>query len=264
MRLWVIITLALLHQPALAQDDICWGVDGTPWTSNKRCPGSSTCCGADATCMPNRLCKNKGQAVDEFVRGPCAVKPYSKEKCAAICVYEEDNDRFPRVKRCEDGSFCCDNDSGCCNAGRGVFIDDEGNPEGSSTEKKTTASTTSAPASTFTSSVSSTTSSEPNPSSDAEEQNNDKGSDNSDSDMGLKIGLGVGIPAAAIGAALAVWFFLRKRRAAADQPKNYSPGYAPAYPDMHHQQQQPVYQSYAEMEGSRDSKAPGAVQELQG
>lgn len=89
MRLWVIVTLALLHQPAFAQDAICWGVDGTPWTSNKRCPGSSTCCGADATCMPNRLCKNKGQAVDEFVRGPCAVKPYSKEKCAAICVYGE-------------------------------------------------------------------------------------------------------------------------------------------------------------------------------
>ncbi|KAI8675648.1 hypothetical protein NCS57_00466600 [Fusarium keratoplasticum] len=286
MRLWVLVTLALLHQPALAQNDICWGVDGTPWTSNKRCPGSSTCCGADATCMPNRLCKNKGQAVDEFVRGPCAVKPYSKEKCAAICVYEEVNNRFPRVKRCEDGSYCCDNDSGCCDAGRGVFIDDEGNPEGSTKEKETTsseapetttssiASTTSAPSSTSTSSVASTTSTDSSPSSDAEEQNNDKESDASDDDMGLKIGLVVGIPAAAIGAALAVWLFLRKKRASADQPKPYLPEYAPAYPDMYQQrppqmyqyqqQQQPVYQSYAEMDGRRDSKAPGAVQELQG
>ncbi|KAM0414615.1 hypothetical protein ACHAPT_013544 [Fusarium lateritium] len=262
MRLWVIVTLALFHQPAFAQDGICWGVDGSQWTNNKQCPGSSSCCGEDATCMPNRLCKNKGQGENEFVRGPCAVAPYDKNKCAAICVYEEINNRFPRVLKCDDGSYCCDNDTGCCDAGRGIFLDKEGNPEGSAKPKTTTSSetietsTTSAP-----SSVSSTTSTEALPSSEGEKQDNDNESDASNSDMGLKIGLGVGIPAAAIVAALAVWLVLRKKRAPPEQSNYYLPGYPQTY---QHHHQQPVYQSYAELDGRRDSKAPGAAQELQG
>jgi hypothetical protein len=80
------VSYAIL-QPAMAQEGVCWGVDGKQWTNNKQCPGSSACCGEGASCMPNRLCKNKGQGEDEFVRGPCAVAPYDKKKCAAICLY---------------------------------------------------------------------------------------------------------------------------------------------------------------------------------
>ncbi|KAF5663856.1 hypothetical protein FCIRC_11041 [Fusarium circinatum] len=266
----------VLLQPAVAQEGVCWGVDGKQWTNNKQCPGSSACCGEGATCMPNRLCKNKGQGENEFVRGPCAVAPYDKKKCAAICLYEERNNRFPRVKRCEDGSYCCwEDDPGCCAGKRGVFLDSKGNIEDDATSSivsliETTSSTETTP--TIIIAASTTTSSDPSPTSDDMEETNAR---TTDSSQGMKIGLGVGVPAAAIIAGLSVWLFLRKKTAkhqdqitATSHPPMYhypQPG-APDLSQAHlYQQQYPqAYGHYPEVGDQRRSKSPVTVQELQG
>jgi hypothetical protein len=41
--------------------------------------------------MPNRLCQRKGQAKNQFVRGPCAVAPYDRKKYTAICIKGKSN-----------------------------------------------------------------------------------------------------------------------------------------------------------------------------
>ncbi|KAF4995984.1 hypothetical protein FDECE_12611 [Fusarium decemcellulare] len=316
MHLGIAIGLALLL-PVAAQQGVCWGVDGKQWINNKQCPGSSACCGEGATCMSNRLCKNKGQGENEFVRGPCAVAPYDKKKCAAICIYgelrfalacdslttaqlaEERNNRFPRVKRCNDGSYCCsDDDPGCCNGKRGTFLDSKGNIEAEEQSTTTTLSeattTSSAPetSSTTSSTAAATTSfSEPSATSDeTTKETNDSDAETTDNSQGMKIGLGVGIPAAAIIAALSVWLFLRKRQSPnqKDQAKSnwstpaphfraqYHPESDPRdrhdwYQPQLHQQQQAMYQQhpqmyqrYPEMNVRSDTKSPPIVQELQG
>ncbi|KAF5008000.1 hypothetical protein FDECE_5684 [Fusarium decemcellulare] len=215
------LTLLCLNSPVAAQDGTCWGVDNKPWTGNKKCPGSSACCGTDATCMPNRLCKNPGAPKDEFVRGPCAIAPYNKSKCAAICVYvagtEESNGRFPRVKKCDDGSFCCDNDSECCKAGRGLFLSDEGDiidDPSQTTASPSTSTKSESEQGTQTSKPAKTTSDGPQSSTDiaAEATESADTSSSSSDNQGVKIGLGVGIPVAAIVAGLGAWFFFRNRR----------------------------------------------------
>jgi hypothetical protein len=65
----------------------CFGFDGDAYTNNTICPGSNACCGVTATCLPNRLCHNIGDAAGTFVRGPCALDPYDPTTCAEICLY---------------------------------------------------------------------------------------------------------------------------------------------------------------------------------
>ncbi|RFN43901.1 hypothetical protein FIE12Z_11861 [Fusarium flagelliforme] len=191
-----------------AQDNnnrTCWGVDGQPWEENRKCPGSSACCGPDAECMPNRLCQRKGQAKNMFVRGPCAAAPWDMKECAVICVTEEENNRFPRVEQCEDGSYCCvDKNKRCCAEGRGYFLDDEGNLAlGNSTESETT--TSSLPTTTSSEAVSTSTQ-EPEPT-----QSSNNSTEEQDDGQAMKIGLGVGIPAAIAIVAVSAWLFLRRR-----------------------------------------------------
>ncbi|KAF5980290.1 hypothetical protein FBULB1_5273 [Fusarium bulbicola] len=248
----------VLLQPAVAQE------------------GSSACCGEGATCMPNRLCKNEGQGENEFVRGPCAVAPYDKKKCAAICLYEERNNRFPRVKRCEDGSYYCwEDDPGCCAGKRGVFLDSKGNIEDDATSStvsliEATSSTETTPTTII--AASTTTSSDPSPMSDDTGKTNTGTTDNS---QGMKIGLGVGVPAAPIIAGLSVWLFLRKKTA-----KHQDQSTATSHPPMYHypqpgapdlsqahlyQQQYPqAYGHYPEVGDQRRTKSPVTIQELQG
>ncbi|KAF5564263.1 hypothetical protein FNAPI_2256 [Fusarium napiforme] len=261
----------------MAQEGVCWGVDGKQWTNNKQCPGSSACCGEGATYMPNRLCKNKGQGENEFVRGPYAVAPYDKKKCAAICLYEERNNRFPRVKQCDDGSYCCsEDDPGCCAGKRGVFLDSKGNIENDVTSSSASLIETTSSAETPSSTViaaSTTTSSYPSPTSDETEETNTGTTDNS---QGMKIGLGVGVPAATIIVGLSVWLFLRKRTAkdqdksttAASHPPMYhypQPG-GPSDVSQAHLYQQQYHQAYGHYPGVDDqrTKSPLIVQELQG
>ena len=37
---------------------------------------------------------------------------------------EKDNGILPRVTKCSDGSFCCDNQANCCNDHEGVILDE--------------------------------------------------------------------------------------------------------------------------------------------
>ncbi|KAI1043539.1 hypothetical protein LB505_010131 [Fusarium chuoi] len=259
----------------MAQEGVCWGVDGKQWTNNKQCPGSSACCGEGATCMPNRLCKNKGQGENEFVRGPCAVAPYDKRKCAAICLYEERNNRFPRVKRCEDGSYCCsEDDPGCCGGKRGVFLDSKGNIEDDETSSTVSLVETASLAETASPTItaaSTAKSSDTSPTLDDTEQKNPGTIDNS---QGMKIGLGVGVPAAAIVAGLSVWLFLRKKTAKhQDQSTSHPPMYHYPQPggpldasqSRFYQQQYPqAYGHYPEVGDQRTKSPPTTVQELQG
>ncbi|KAF5644387.1 hypothetical protein F25303_5985 [Fusarium sp. NRRL 25303] len=238
--------------------------------------GSSACCGEGATCMPNRLCKNKGQGENEFVRGPCAVAPYDKRKCAAICLYEERNNRFPRVKRCEDGSYCCsEDDPGCCAGKRGIFLDSKGNIEDDVTSSAVSLVETTSSAETVpptTTATSTTTSSDPSPTSDDTEPTNTGTTDNG---QGMKIGLGVGVPAAAIAAGLSVWLFLRKRTAkhhdqstvASHAPMYHYPqpaGPSEIFQSHLYQQQYPQPHGHYPEVGDQRTKSPPTVQELQG
>ncbi|RGP63840.1 hypothetical protein FLONG3_9734 [Fusarium longipes] len=259
------IAVLLLRQ-VVAQDGVCWGVNGKQWTDNNKCPGSSACCGPDATCMPNRLCQRKGQAKNMFVRGPCAVAPYDRKKCATICIREEANDRFPRVEQCDDGSYCCDYDSGCCVGGRGVFLDSDGNIEDNSTSTSSeisSAFSTSSTLSTFSTEYSTTTS-EPTSSST---EDADTEAEDGDNNQGLTIGLGAGIPIAAIIAGVSTWLFLRRRSKKQNPPPSY-----PVTSKTHEQSENKTWFPQ-ELDGDgamggtnyeRGAKIPGTPQELQG
>ncbi|KAL2123540.1 hypothetical protein VTJ04DRAFT_3995 [Mycothermus thermophilus] len=113
--------------PSNAQFIDCYKFDGTLSPNNTRCPGSNACCGPKSTCLSNRLCTadEDPNSTSKPVRGPCAVKGWDPT-CAQICMYNEE-ERYPRVKTCEDGSFCCDNDPYCCERGLGIFLDESGN-----------------------------------------------------------------------------------------------------------------------------------------
>ncbi|SCV49367.1 uncharacterized protein FFB14_10855 [Fusarium fujikuroi] len=193
---------------------------------------------------------------------------------SACC--EERNNRFPRVKRCEDGSYCCsEDDPGCCAGKRGVFLDSKGNIEDdvtSSTVALVETTSSAETASPTTTAASTTASSDPSPKLDDTEPTNTGTTDNG---QGMKIGLGVGAPAAAIVAGLCVWLFLRKRTAkhqdqstAASHPPMYhysQPGGPSEISQSHlYQQQYPQpYGHYPEV-GDQRTKSPPTVQELQG
>ena len=134
----------------------CYGFDGTSYANNTVCPGSLACCGIDAVCVSNRLCKKPGAPPNQFIRGPCAKKPYDKEKCALICQYgkrrahkttlcksganatqsdENVHHKFPVVTQCDNGSFCCDNVPDCCENHGGTFLDERGNMDNESASK---------------------------------------------------------------------------------------------------------------------------------
>lgn len=115
---------------------------------------------------------------------------------------------FPRAELCADGSYCCDNDNGCCEGGRGVFLNEEGDiiTRASSASQSSSAATPSRPGPTTISSAGQST---PSPS---EAGTGWDGAESVDDTMAFKIGLGVGIPAAVILGALAVWFFIRRKR----------------------------------------------------
>lgn len=72
---------------ALSESTTCFTVNGKIQSDQVVCPGSRACCGADSTCLGNRLCHNPGDDQNLFVRGPCAEDPYDEEKCARVCVY---------------------------------------------------------------------------------------------------------------------------------------------------------------------------------
>lgn len=56
----------------------CYGHDGSAWANNTRCPGSDACGGVDATCLSNRLYHKLEDRPGPFIRGLCAVKPWTK------------------------------------------------------------------------------------------------------------------------------------------------------------------------------------------
>uniref|UniRef100_A0A0D2Y7H0 Uncharacterized protein n=1 Tax=Fusarium oxysporum (strain Fo5176) TaxID=660025 RepID=A0A0D2Y7H0_FUSOF len=116
-----------------------------------------------------------------------------------LSVFTERNNRFPRVKRCGDGSYCCsEDDPGCCAGKRGVFLDSKGNIEDDVTSSTVSLVQTTSSAETVSSTItdaSVTASSDPSPTSDETEETNTGTPENS---QGMKIGLGVGVPAAAI------------------------------------------------------------------
>ncbi|KAK0711835.1 hypothetical protein B0H67DRAFT_443239, partial [Lasiosphaeris hirsuta] len=212
---------------------VCFGLSGSAYTNNSRCPGSNACCGVGATCLSNRLCHNPNDGPELWVRGPCAVSPWD-DSCGQICLYNETefgNGVLPRVVPCNDGSLCCNKDPQCCQDGRGIFLDENGNvvkarvtaattsypPSGTGTERftltpstSTTSTSASSPPSssptTGTNSPASSQSSNPNNATTAEPENT----------AGLKVGLGVGIPLAIIASGGLVYFLLRRRKTKAD------------------------------------------------
>lgn len=86
-----IVSLALAFIVAVASADgkttTCYGYNGEPFENNTVCPGSNACCGAQATCLSNRLCHNPNDGPNTFVRGPCSVESYDSGTCAQICLY---------------------------------------------------------------------------------------------------------------------------------------------------------------------------------
>ncbi|KMP04872.1 hypothetical protein CIHG_04161 [Coccidioides immitis H538.4] len=49
---------------------------------------------------------------------------------------------LPRVRRCLNGSYCCDSDKNCCDKGNGIFLDSEGNVVQSSTSQPSSPTST--------------------------------------------------------------------------------------------------------------------------
>ena len=64
---------------------VCYNFNGDAFSNYTRCPGSDACCALEDTCVSNRLCKRKNDP--NFVRGPCAVKPWRKGQCPQICDF---------------------------------------------------------------------------------------------------------------------------------------------------------------------------------
>lgn len=66
----------------------CYSFGGVVSPNNTKCPGSNACCNAEATCLSNRLCANKGDGPNLWVRGPCAVEDWD-DSCPQICMFGE-------------------------------------------------------------------------------------------------------------------------------------------------------------------------------
>lgn len=218
---------------AQGQSITCYGVNGLAYPTQVQCPESNACCGVGSECLPNKLCKNPDDNDYTFVRGPCLAEPFD-ESCARICVYNEtiEDNYFPRVTRCSDGSMCCSNDPQCCNNKRGRWLDDQGNllaSAPSTTSAQTTTSIasatpteastasselpTSAQASAGTGSIASTTSTTaPSDISAGDASSKDESKSDNGEALALKVGLGLGIPLVAVIAAGAMFCLIWRRR----------------------------------------------------
>ncbi|KFY15100.1 hypothetical protein V492_02228 [Pseudogymnoascus sp. VKM F-4246] len=197
----------------------CWGFDGRPWPGNVLCPDSQTCCGEQGMCLSNKMCNSRKDGMGEIVRGPCAVQPYDPEKCGELCLYDEINNKFPRVTICDDGKYCCNNDPDCCDEGRGAVLNGKGNIVKSTTtdQPPSTMETSTKPPSS-TSDTTTTTSSTP-PTAAAESTGSTNPADSAAAKeavaSGTKIGLGVGIPVGVLaiaGLGAFLWFKRRGKR----------------------------------------------------
>ncbi|KAL2150538.1 hypothetical protein VTH82DRAFT_7101 [Thermothelomyces myriococcoides] len=209
----------------------CYRWNGEVIANNTKCPNSNACCGPTATCLSNRLCHNRGDEPNTFVRGPCAVREW--DDCAQICQYDEFAGIFPRVTVCPDGSLCCNNDRQCCQDRKGIFLDENGNvvsarataattsyppigggpsrytltPSTSTTTQPTDESSSSSPVSQETVTTTVTVAGGPSDVSvSTVEEEEEEEEDNGDDTTGLKIGLGVGIPLSVLVAAAGVYF----------------------------------------------------------
>ncbi|CAO2656267.1 Nn.00g050700.m01.CDS01 [Neocucurbitaria sp. VM-36] len=198
----------------------CYYYDGNTSSSDQQlCPGTSQCCGVDATCTETRLCDKPGEADGTLVRGPCAVYPWDPTLCASVCLYDELNGRFPRVKQCTNGKYCCDNDSACCDNDRGVLLDSAGNiiqsssssPSSQSSQSSST-STASSVSTTLPGLVSTTSASSSTTSAPTSTSTSAPASSSSSLSQGARVGLGVGISVGAIAIFAAAFFAWRHRR----------------------------------------------------
>lgn len=218
-----------------------------------------------------------------FVRGPCLSQDYDAKKCGGICLEDEGFEGFifPRVERCEDGSYCCVSTiPNCCLRGLGIFLDDKGDVISTTSSSAASSTTTDSPSSTASNDAASTTDSSAEASgtgaNSSESQDGGNSSDSGSSDMGLKVGLGVGIPVAAIIGGLAAWFLIRrnKKRAAPDTPSSTAPlpqqPYDPKTDGTHYQPQPygtPSSQPYGTPSpapyGTPPPQQPGYVAEME-
>lgn len=257
MRLISILISLVLPTAVLARANLvsCWASNGQETLNQTVCPNSRACCGPEATCLSNGLCHDPNLPSNVHIRGPCEDMRFESKECPRICLACKANlrnqfffltntttaelDRFPRVNVCNDGSLCCEYDTQCCEGGRGVFLDNQGQfaerapattyswgpsrTEAGFTftkppvEKPTSASTTDAlttddpttsgpPTRVPTAEFSQATSSPSKTSSPGEASNGDGD--------GLKIGLGVGISVGCLLiAGVAVWLVWRRRKA---------------------------------------------------
>jgi len=129
------------------------------YSNNTQCPGSGSCCQTAAQCRPDRLCSANNDN-NTLIRAACIDRPWSLTSCSQICLYDPITFTLPRVNICQDGSYCCDNQTNtttnCCLDKLGVFLDQQGNIIGRANQTST--STIVSSATTSSSSTSSSTS----------------------------------------------------------------------------------------------------------
>ncbi|EAS33684.3 uncharacterized protein CIMG_04708 [Coccidioides immitis RS] len=131
------ISVSAIEDPTPLQT--CFDFTGRPLTNNTQCPGSNACCHYLHQCTGNRLCTQPNSP--EYVNALCAVNPW--QNCSNICQYGANGDGYlPRVRRCLNGSYCCDSDKNCCDKGNGIFLDSEGNVVQSSTSQPSSPTST--------------------------------------------------------------------------------------------------------------------------
>ncbi|KAF2138954.1 uncharacterized protein K452DRAFT_300543 [Aplosporella prunicola CBS 121167] len=211
----------------------CYGVNGLAYEDNQVCPGSSACCGVEATCLPNRLCHNPNDANATLVRGPCAEYPYDSTVCGKICLQNETeaaNGFLPRVTVCPDGSLCCNYNPTCCSDGNGIWLSETGDEvfltrpssllsSSSSASTSSITSTKSSDAAVSVADVPTATAAGPSASNTAPLSSQtiaaagSSATSTSGLTTGAKIGIGIGVPVAvAIIGALGVGLYLLHRR----------------------------------------------------
>lgn len=81
----VLATLVLRVQAQDLQD--CYAYDKEVQSDNVVCEGSGACCNAEATCTEQRLCHNKDDPPNVFVRGPCSSRSWDPSICPQLCLY---------------------------------------------------------------------------------------------------------------------------------------------------------------------------------
>lgn len=199
-----------------------------------------------------------------------------------ICLTAEGN-RFPRVKICDDGSFCCDNDLACCDAGRGTFLDADGNIISEPAEtilsdafETVTSSAIKSPSDSPRTTPSPAAPSKPWDTPTAGQSHTGDSDNHVSIKIGLGVGIGVGIPAAALVAGLFV-LYLRKKRESKDHrphdvwkdpsggpvPYHHQLNIYPRQPELHQQQFQ-MHPRYVESDGRFELETIPVLQELQG